>query len=123
MTIVALDFEKYDYELFQDWQQNPVKSSFISELEKRAEEEKKALPKLLSNGDLKKRWYMENRQSVHNIVRKKNFPKPALVFSDGKLPLYLETEVQIYEINYPWVLTPEGRQKYATWILQNVINQ
>lgn len=41
MTIVALDFEKYDYELFQDWQQNPVKSSFISELEKRAEEEKK----------------------------------------------------------------------------------
>lgn len=120
---MALDFEKYDYELFQDWQQNPVKSSFISELEKRAEEEKKALPKLLSNGDLKKRWYMENRQSVHNIVRKKNFPKPALVFSDGKLPLYLETEVQIYEINYPWVLTPEGRQEYATWILQNVINQ
>lgn len=51
---MALDFEKYDYELFQDWQQNPVKSSFISELEKRAEEEKKALPKLLSNGDLKK---------------------------------------------------------------------
>lgn len=38
---MALDFEKYDYELFQDWQQNRVKSSFISELKKRAEEEEK----------------------------------------------------------------------------------
>ena len=122
MTIVELDFETYDYELFKDWKKNSVKSSFISELENRAEEEKQVLPKLLSNGDLRKRWNMENRQSVHNIVRKNNFPKPTLVFSDGKFPLYLETEVQIYEINYPWVLTPESRQKYATWILQNVIN-
>lgn len=37
---MTLDFEKYDYELFQDWQENPVKNSFTSELEKRAEEEK-----------------------------------------------------------------------------------
>ena len=120
---MILDYEKYNYELFQDWQENPVKCSFISELEKRAEEEKKALPKLLSNGDLRKRWNMENRQSVHNIVRRKQFPDPIVVFSDGKFPLYLEIEVQIYEINYPWILTPESRQKYATWILKNVINQ
>ena len=120
---MTLDFEKYDYELFQDWKDNAVKNSFISELRMRTAAEKKDLPKLISNGDLKKRWNMENRQSVHNIVRKNNFPKPALVFSDGKFPLYLETEVQIYEINYPWVLTPESRQKYATWILQNVINK
>lgn len=119
---MTLDFEKYDYELFQDWQENPVKNSFTSELENRAEEEKKVLPKLLSNGDLRKRWHMENRQSVHNMVRKNQFPKPVLIFSDGKFPLYLETDVQIYEINYPWVLTPESRQKYATWILKNVIN-
>lgn len=66
---MMLDFEKYDYELFQDWQENPVKRSFVFELEKRAEEEKQVLPKLLSNGDLRKRWNMENRQSVHNIVR------------------------------------------------------
>lgn len=122
MTIVTLDFEKYDYELFQDWQENPVKRSFVSELEKRAVEEKNALPKLLSNGDLRKRWNMENRQSVHNIVRRKQFPDPVVVFSDGKTPLYLETEVQVYEINYPWILSPESRQKYAYWILKNVIN-
>lgn len=119
---MTLNFEKYNYELFQNWQKNAVKNSFTTELKKRADEEKKALPKLLSNGDLRTRWNMENRQSVHNIVRKKQFPEPVLVFSDGKFPLYLETDVKIYEINYPWVLTPESRQKYATWILQNVIN-
>ena len=119
---MTLDFEKYDYELFQNWQKNTVKDNFTFDLKKRSEEEKKSLPKLLSHGDLRKRWNMENRQSVHNIVRKNEFPEPILTFSDGKFPLYLETDVLIYEINYPWVLTPESRQKYAIWILQNVIN-
>lgn len=119
---MTLDFEKHDYELFQDWQKNVIKDSFTIELKRKSEEEKIALPKLLSHGDLRKRWNMENRQSVHNIIRKNQFPEPVLVFSDGKFPLYLETDVQIYEINYPWVLTPESRKKYATWILKNVIN-
>lgn len=117
-----LDFEKYGYDLFQDWQKNTIKNSFIIELEKRSSKEKTTLPKLLSHGDLRKRWNMENRQSVHNVVQKNNFPKPTLVFSDGKFPLYLESEVLIYEINYPWVLTPESRKRYANWILKNVIN-
>ena len=119
---MTLDFEKYDYELFQDWQENSIKKDFTNKLKKEAQKEKNALPQLLSNGDLRKRWNMENRQSVHNIVRRKQFPNPVLVFSDGKTPLYLETEVQIYEISYPWILTPESRQKYAHWILKNVIN-
>ena len=119
---MTLDFEKYDYELFQDWQENSIKKDFTNNLKKKAQEEKNALPQLLSNGDLRKRWQMDNRQSVHNVVKKNQFPEPALVFSDGKFPLYLESEVLIYEINYPWVLTPESRKRYANWILQNVIN-
>lgn len=119
---MILNFEKYDYELYHDWQQNTVKDSFTNELEKRAKEEKKAVPNLLSNGDLRKRWLMDNRQSVHNVVKKNQFPEPVLLFSEGKFPLYLESEVLIYEINYPWVLTPESRKKYADWILQNIIN-
>ncbi|MCA9766928.1 MAG: hypothetical protein KC455_10990, partial [Carnobacterium sp.] len=118
---MVLDFETFNYELFQDWQENEVKQLFTAELKKTAEEEKKSLPSLLSNGDLRKRWQMDNRQSVHNVVKKNLFPEPALVFSDGKFLLYLESEVLIYEINYPWVLTPESRKKYANWILQNVI--
>ncbi|WP_414840413.1 hypothetical protein [Carnobacterium sp. TMP28] len=119
---MIFDFEKYDYDLFQEWGKNTVKDSFTTEFLKKAQEEKDALPKLLSNGDLKKRWQMDSRQSVHNVVKKAQFPEPVLVFSDGKFPLYLESEVLIYEINYPWVLTPESRKRYANWILKNVIN-
>jgi hypothetical protein len=117
-----LDFEKHDYKLFQNWQKNTVKDSFATELKKRIKEEKMILPKLLSNGDLRKRWQMESRQSLHTVVKKNQFPEPVLIFSDGKFPLYLESEVLIYEINYPWVLTPESRKRYANWILQHVIN-
>lgn len=119
---MILDYEKYNYELFQDWQNNSMKTYFTSDLKKKAQEEKNVLPKLLSNGDLRQRWHMENRQSLHNVVKKDQFPEPVLVFSDGKFPLYLESEVLIYEINYPWILTPESRKKYANWILKNVIN-
>lgn len=117
-----LDFDKYEPELVNDWQENSVKDYFITNLEEKAEAEKSILPSLLSNGDLRKRWQMDNRQSVHNVVKKNQFPEPVLLFSEGKFPLYLESEVLIYEINYPWVLAPESRKKYANWILQNVIN-
>lgn len=121
-NLLTEEEEKYTYELFQDWQENTIKKEFTTELEKKAFEQKKNLPKLLSNGDLRKRWQMDNRQSVHNVVKKTHFPEPIFLFSEGKFPLYLETEVRIYEINYPWVLTPKSRKRYADWILQNVIN-
>nr|QJS06533.1 hypothetical protein [Arthrobacter sp.] len=117
-----LNFKKYEYELVHDWQKNDSKVLFMNKLKERVEQERTNLPILLSNGDLRKRWKMENRQSVHNVVKKNQFPEPVLIFSDGKFPLYLESEVLIYEINYPWVLTPESRKRYANWILQNVIN-
>lgn len=118
-----LDFKENHYSLFDDWRKNKTKDYFTNELKKKAHEEKDALPRLLSNGDLRKRWEMENRQSVHNVVKKDHFPEPVLLFSEGKFPLYLESEVIIYEINHPWVLTAEGRRKYSLWILDNVINK
>nr|WP_258556719.1 hypothetical protein [Arthrobacter sp.] len=122
MNYLDLNFKKYEYELVHDWQKNDSKVLFMNKLKERVEQERTNLPILLSNGDLRKRWKMENRQSVHNVVKKNQFPEPVLIFSDGKFPLYLESEVLIYEINYPWVLTPESRKRYANWILQNVIN-
>lgn len=38
---MTLNFEKYDYDLFQNWHENAVKDSFTNELEKRSKEEKK----------------------------------------------------------------------------------
>lgn len=122
MFQIELDFERNKLELFQDWTENDTKTAFISELEKRAEHEKESCPVLLSRGDLKQRWYMDSRQSVHNVTKRMTFPAPFLKFSDGKVPLYLESEVAMFEIKYPWILTQESRLQYSHWVLKNVIN-
>jgi len=119
---VELDFQKHEADLFQNWAKNDTKTAFISELEARSKKEKERCPVLLSRGDLKERWNMENRQSVHNVTKKSTFPAPFLEFSDGKFPLYLESEVIIFEIKNPWVLAQESRLRYSNWILKNVIN-
>ena len=117
-----LDFRNNQFELFQDWTENDTKKKFVTELKKQAAEEKKNLPVILSTGDLRERWQMENRQSVHNYTRRNDFPEPILEFSNGKTKLYLESEVTIFEINHAWILTRESRKDYADWILKNVIN-
>ncbi|MDN6311245.1 MAG: hypothetical protein L0J60_11255 [Psychroflexus sp.] len=118
-----LDFRNNQFDLFQDWTENDTKKKFTVELERQAAAERKNLPVILSTGDLRERWQMENRQSVHNYTKRNDFPDPALEFSNGKTKLYLESEVTIFEINHAWILTPESRKDYANWILKNVINK
>ena len=118
-----LDFRNNQFELFQDWTKNDTKKKFVTELEKQAAAEKENLPVILSTGDLRERWQMKNRQSVHNYTKRTDFPEPVLEFSNGRTKLYLESEVSIFEINHPWILTPESRKNYADWILKNVINE
>ncbi len=83
---------------------------------------KTQLPQLLSREDLKTRWQMNSRQSVHQVASKPDFPQPVFAFNHGKTPLYLATEIQIFEINHPWVITPGARLAYSYWILHNVID-
>ncbi|MDN6167121.1 MAG: hypothetical protein L0J18_13320 [Tetragenococcus koreensis] len=118
-----LDFRNNQFDLFQDWTENDTKKKFTDELERQAAAERKNLPVILSTRDLRERWQMENRQSVHNYTKRNDFPDPALEFSNGKTKLYLESEVTIFEINHAWILTPESRKDYANWILKNVINK
>ncbi|MFW3333149.1 hypothetical protein, partial [Aerococcus viridans] len=82
---------------------------------------KNDLPVLLSKYDLRQRWAMTNRQSLYNYTRRKDFPKPIYHFSNGKTPVYLETDIQIFEIKYPWIVSEESRKKYADWVFKNVI--
>ena len=51
-----------------------------------------------------------------------DFPAPILSFNHGKTLLYLETEIQIFEVNHPWLITMSARLSYSHWILHNVIN-
>jgi len=112
------DFETY---LYKNWDMTEEKEEIISKLEERAAREKSEIPKLLSRYDLQKRWRMNNRQSVHNVIRKRKFPKPIYRFSNGNYPLYLESEIEIFELKNPMIVTPESRENYAKWIGINVI--
>ncbi|MBU7472376.1 hypothetical protein [Lactiplantibacillus plantarum] len=118
-----LDFKSNKYDLFDDWHQNKTKQAFTQKLQQQAQVEKTQLPQLLSREDLKIRWQMNSRQSVHQVASKPDFPQPVFAFNHGKTPLYLATEIQIFEINHPWVITPSARLAYSHWILRNVIDQ
>lgn len=111
----------FDLELYKNWKMTKEKEAIISELEQRAECEKSEIPKLLSRYDLMRRWKMNNRQSVHNVIRKRKFPEPIYRFSNGNYPLYLESEIEIFELKNPMIVTPESRENYAKWISLNVI--
>lgn len=104
-----LDFKSNKYDLFDDWHQNKTKQAFTQKLQQQAQIEKTHLPKLLSREDLKIRWQMNSRQSVHQVASKPDFPQPVFDFNHGKTPLYLTTEIQIFKINHPWVITPGGQ--------------
>lgn len=120
--MMNLDFQHNWPALFDDWRPNQTKKYFTQQLQERAQAEKKQLPHLLTRDDLKKRWEMNSRQSVHQVASKLDFPAPVYTFNQGKTLLYLETEIQIYEINHPWIIAPVDRFNYSQWIFENVIN-
>lgn len=121
-TFMDLDFQNHQSDLFTDWRPNQTKKEFTQKLQQQAQAEKAQLPRLLTRDDLKKRWDMNSRQSVHQVASKRDFPAPVYAFNQGKTLLYLESEIQIYEINHPWIITPADRFNYSQWIFENVIN-
>lgn len=107
--------------LYISWQMTSEKEAIIAELNEKSKAIKNDLPVLLSKYDLRQRWAMTNRQSLYNYTRRNDFPKPIYHFSNGKTPVYLETDIQIFEIKYPWIVSEESRKKYADWVFKNVI--
>lgn len=107
--------------LYLNWQMTSEKEAIITELNEKSNAIKNDLPVLLSKYDLRQRWAMTNRQSLYNYTRRKDFPKPIYHFSNGKTPVYLETDIQIFETKYPWIVSEESRKKYADWVFKNVI--
>lgn len=110
-----------DNEFLYDWKPSEEKQQVIKELAEKAELEKEIMPELLSREDLKNRWQMNSRQSVHHIASRRDFPRPILIFNHGKTPLYLATEITMFEIENPWLATPENRANYSNWIFKNII--
>ena len=113
--------DKFNDTLYLNWKMTKEKEAAIEDLNEKSKAIKNELPVLLSKYDLRKRWSMNNRQSLYNYTRRKDFPKPIYHFSNGKTPVYLETDIQIFEIKYPWIVSEETRKKYANWVFKNVI--
>lgn len=79
------------------------------------------IPKLLTISDLTTRWKMP-RQSIHEKKGENDFPKPIQFVANGRTALYLESDVEAYELKYPWIMSPEKRKRRQRF-LWSLINQ
>ena len=65
---MELDLGNNVYDILNDWHPNTAKEELTAQLTKQVLVEKEQLPKLLSREDLKERWEMNSRQSVHQVA-------------------------------------------------------
>ena len=82
---------------------------------------KLSLPKVLTVSDLCYRWDM-SRQGIHRKIKvEDDFPTPIQFVSNGKIALFLESDIELYEQKKPWVADPLYRADRQEWIFKNVI--
>lgn len=73
------------------------------------------IPKLLTIADLVTRWKM-SRQGIHEKKDGLNFPKPIQFVANGRTALYLESDIEAYEKENPWIISPEKRRSRQRFI-------
>ena len=66
--------------------------------------------KLLSIVDLRMRWKY-TKAGVYKLVKNSSFPKPFMTVSDGKIKLYTEEAIQVYERDKPWLFDEALKQR------------
>ena len=72
-------------------------------------------PKVLTIADLTTRWQM-SRQGIHDRTGDKDFPKPIQYVANGRTALFLEKDIEQYEIDHPWIMDPDKRRKRQLYI-------
>ncbi len=72
-------------------------------------------PKVLTIADISTRWEM-SRQGIHEKKFEHDFPDPVQFVANGRTALYLESEIEKYEEQYPWVKSPEWRRSRQLFI-------
>jgi len=78
-----------------------------------------SLPRLLSIADLQTRWDW-TRQGIHRRMElDADFPKPIMTVSNGKIRLFLESDIEEYEKLKPWTTDKYWRSRRPTWIFTN----
>ena len=73
------------------------------------------IPKLLTVADLTTRWKMP-RQSIHERKNEREFPQPIQYVSNGRIALFLESDIEAFEEKNPWISDPEKRRRRQRFI-------
>jgi len=73
------------------------------------------IPKILTIADLTTRWKMP-RQSIHDRINYREFPKPIQYVSNGRIALFLESDIEAFEEKNPWITDPERRARRQRFI-------
>lgn len=62
--------------------------------------------KLLSIADLCERW-VYSKAGIHKLIKTDQFPKPCAIVSKGKVRIFKEEDIKVYERNKPWLFNQE----------------
>jgi hypothetical protein len=65
---------------------------------------------LLSITDLCDRW-IYTKAGIHKLVRTEDFPHPVGLVSRGKVRIFKEEDIKIYEHNKPWLFNQELKKQ------------
>ena len=76
------------------------------------------MAKLLSIADLCVRWTY-TKAGVHKLVKTEQFPKPFAIVSRGKVKIYREEDIELYEKNKPWLFNQEMKKRRQYLFLVN----
>lgn len=74
------------------------------------------LPSIVTISDLSTRWDMP-RQSIHERIAYREFPEPIQYVSNKRIALFLESDIEKFEEENKWILTPESRERRQRYIL------
>lgn len=65
---------------------------------------------LLSITDLCDRWSY-TKAGIHKLVKTEEFPKRLAIVSRGKVRIFKEEDIEIYEQNKPWLFNQEIKKQ------------
>lgn len=65
---------------------------------------------LLSITDLCDRWNY-TKSGIHKLVKTDEFPKPFAIVSKGKIRIFKEEDIKIYEQSRPWLFDQEIKKQ------------
>lgn len=65
---------------------------------------------ILSLADLQTRWNY-SRAGIHKLAKAKDFPAPIAIVSNGRIKIYQEADIEMYERGKPWLFDEILKQR------------